>query len=220
MEFLFGLDQSNVCRDIQKIERLIRSCLPIPQKLYKVTRRLKTREEVEQYFPGFMAFTDCTEQPIPRPKNRKRKRMYYSGKKKKHSVKNLYTASQNGLIVYKTNHKQRGRRHDYRIYRKNHPELPDEVTSMFDLGFVGVEKDYPEQKSSLPIKKEKGYELTTQEKDYNHNHSAKRIVIEHVICRIKKYKIMSDIFRNKLRKYDRISDIVSGLVNYRIMNAS
>ena len=220
MEFLFGLDQSNVCRDIQKIERLIRSCLPIPQKLYKVTRRLKTREEVEQYFPGFMAFTDCTEQPIPRPKNRKRKRMYYSGKKKKHSVKNLYTASQNGLIVYKTNHKQRGRRHDYRIYRKNHPELPDEVTSMFDLGFVGVEKDYPEQKSSLPIKKEKGYELTTQEKEYNHNHSAKRIVIEHVICRIKKYKIMSDIFRNKLRKYDRISDIVSGLVNYRIMNAS
>jgi len=218
MEFLFGLDQSNVCRDIQKIERLIRSCLPIPQKLYKVTRRLKTREEVEQYFPGFMAFTDCTEQPIPRPKNRKRKRMYYSGKKKKHSVKNLYTASQNGLIVYKTNHKQRGRRHDYRIYRKNHPELPDEVTSMFDLGFVGVEKDYPEQKSSLPIKKEKGYELTTQEKEYNHNHSAKRIVIEHVICRIKKYKIMSDIFRNKLRKYDKVSDIVSGLVNYRISN--
>jgi len=27
---------------------------------------------------------------------------------------------------------------------------------MFDLGFLGVEKDYPKQKSSLPIKKEKG----------------------------------------------------------------
>jgi hypothetical protein len=63
MEFLFGLDQSNVCRDIQNIERLIRRCLPIPQKLYKVTKRLKTKEEVEKYFPGFMAFTDCTEQP-------------------------------------------------------------------------------------------------------------------------------------------------------------
>src|SRR5207342_3663654 len=66
MEFLFCLDQSNVCRDIQKIESLIRECLPIPQKLYKVSRRLKTRGEVEQYFPGFMAFTDCSEQPIPR----------------------------------------------------------------------------------------------------------------------------------------------------------
>ena len=28
--FLFDLDQSNVCRDIQKIERLIRQCVPIP----------------------------------------------------------------------------------------------------------------------------------------------------------------------------------------------
>ena len=43
--FLFDLDQSNVCRDIQKIEPLIRECLPIPQKLYKVTRRLKTKEK-------------------------------------------------------------------------------------------------------------------------------------------------------------------------------
>lgn len=101
--FLFDLDQSNICRDIQKIEGLIRSCLPIPQKLYNVTRRLKTKEEVEEYFPGFMAFTDCSEQPIPRPKNWIRRKIYYSGKRKKHTtVKNLYTANQKGLIVYKT----------------------------------------------------------------------------------------------------------------------
>lgn len=92
--------------------------------------------------------------------------------------------------------------------------------SIFDLGFLGVEKDFTEQLSSLPIKKEKGCELTeVQKKEYNRNHSAKRIVIEHVICRIKKYRIMNDIFRNRLKRYDRISDIVSGLINYRIMNA-
>ena len=219
MEFLFGLDQSNVCRDIQKIESLIRECLPIPQKLHRATKRLKTKEEVEAYFPGFMAFTDCTEQPIPRPKDRKRKSKFYSGKKKKHTVKNLYTVNQKGLIIYKTKYKQRGRRHDYKVYKKNHPDLPKDVTSMFDLGFLGVEKDFPEQKSLLPIKKEKDHELTKVQKEYNRNHSQKRIVIEHAICRIKKYRIMNDIFRNRLRKYDRISDIVSGLVNYRIMNA-
>ena len=90
--------------------------------------------------------------------------------------------------------------------------------SMYDLGFLGVEKDFPEQKSSLPIKKEKDHELNQVQKEYNKNLSAKRIVIEHAICRIKKYRIMNDVFRNRLRKYDRISDIVSGLVNYRIMN--
>jgi len=217
--FMFDLDQSNICRDIEKIEGLIRCCLPIPQKLYKVTKRLKTKEEVEEYFPGFMAFTDCTEQPIPRPKNRLRRRLYYSGKRKKHTVKNLYTSNQKGLLIYKTKRRQRGRRHDYRIYKKNHPDLPKDVMGMYDLGFLGVEDDFPEQKSSLPIKKEKGCELTAEQKEYNRNHSKKRIVIEHVIARLKKYRILNDVFRNRLRKYDRISDTVSGLVNYRIMNS-
>jgi hypothetical protein len=35
---------------------------------------------------------------------------------------------------------------------------------------------------------------------------------------LKKYRILADIFRNNLRKYNKVSDIVSGLVNYRIMN--
>ncbi len=60
--FLFDLDQSSICRDIQKIESLIRQCLPIPQKIYNITKRLKKPEEVEQYFPGFLSFIDCTEQ--------------------------------------------------------------------------------------------------------------------------------------------------------------
>jgi hypothetical protein len=60
--FLFDLDQSNICRDIQKIEGLVRQCVAIPQKIYKITKRLKTpEEEVEKYFPGFLAFIDCTE---------------------------------------------------------------------------------------------------------------------------------------------------------------
>jgi DDE superfamily endonuclease len=52
----------------------------------------------------------------------------------------------------------------------------------------------------------------------NKNHSKKRIVIEHAICRLKKCRILADVFRNRLRKYDKISDIVSGLVNYRILD--
>jgi hypothetical protein len=59
--FLFNLDQNNVCRDIQKIDSLVRQWLPIPQKIYKLTKRLKTQEEVEKCFPGFLDFIDSTE---------------------------------------------------------------------------------------------------------------------------------------------------------------
>ncbi len=72
--FLFDLDQSNICRDIQKIEGLIRQCVPIPQKTYQITKRLKTLEAVEKYFPGFLAFTDSTEQQIPRPVDKERRK--------------------------------------------------------------------------------------------------------------------------------------------------
>ncbi|HEY0579352.1 MAG TPA: hypothetical protein VGC75_01480, partial [Candidatus Nitrosocosmicus sp.] len=65
------------CRDIQKIEGLIKQCLPIPQKIYNTTKRLKTQQEVEQYFPGFLSFINCTtEQPIPRPVDNRRREAY------------------------------------------------------------------------------------------------------------------------------------------------
>ena len=215
--FLFDLDQSNICRDIQKIEGLIRQCVPIPQKTYQITKRLKTLEEVERYFPGFLAFTDCTEQQIPRPVDRERRKMYYSGKKKKHTVKSQLVVNNHGYIIHKLDHRK-GRRHDYDVYKKNHPVIPKDVLNMYDLGYLGVENDFPEQMSALPYKKKKNQELSQEEKDYNKIYSKKRIVIEHTICRLKKYRIMSDIFRNRLRKYNRISDIVAGLVNYRILN--
>ncbi len=124
------------------------------------------------------------------------------------------------IILYKTKHKQSWeRKHDYKIHKKNYPDIPKEVENIFDLVLLGVEKDYPEQISSLSIKKKKrNQELTLEEKEYNRIHSKKRIVVEHAICRIKKYRIMNDLFRNRLRKYDKISDIVSGLINYRIRN--
>jgi hypothetical protein len=89
---------------------------------------------------------------------------------------------------------------------------------VFDLGYLGVEKDFHDQISSTPNRKKRNQVLSDDHKNYNKNHSKKRIVIEHTICRLKKYKIMSDVFRNRLRSYNKISDIVSGLVNYRIMN--
>ena len=46
--FLFDLDQSNVCRDICMLEPLVKLCIPLPKKLYKRTRRLRTTDEVEE----------------------------------------------------------------------------------------------------------------------------------------------------------------------------
>jgi len=50
--------------------------------------------------------------------------------------------------------------------------------------------------------------LLQEEINFNQEHVKKRIMIEQSICGLKKYRILSDTFRNKLRKYNKISDIV------------
>ena len=51
-------------RDIRYMEPIVKSCIPLPQKLYNITRRLRTVQEIELYFLGFKAFIDSTEQEI------------------------------------------------------------------------------------------------------------------------------------------------------------
>ena len=108
----------------------------------------------------------------------------------------------------------------YPIYKKDHPVAPKYAVSVFDPGYLGVGKDFPDQKSSLPNRKKRGQKETPiEEKEYSQSHARERVIIEHTICRIKKYKILAYMFRNKSRKHDRVSDIVSGLVNYRILSS-
>jgi hypothetical protein len=216
--FLFDLDQSNVHRDIRYMEPIVKSCIPLPQKLYNVTRRLRTVEEVEIYFPGFKAFIDSTEQEIPRPIDKTRRKEYYSGKKKRHTVKTQYMVNNKGQILHKSKYHKKGQQHDYTTYKKDHPTTPKDVNNYFDLGYVGIEKDFPDVKAVLPIKKKHNIELTQKEKIYNKKHRRQRVIVEHTICRIKKFGIMGNKYRNRLKRYDTMSDIVSGLVNYRIIH--
>ena len=80
--------------------------------------------------------------------------MCYSGKKKRHTIKNQLMVNNHGLIIHKLNHKK-GNRHDYDIYKRNHPVTPKQVVNVFDLGYLGVEKVFPEQMLSLPNKKKR-----------------------------------------------------------------
>ena len=118
----------------------MRECLPIPKKTYPITKRLKTPEAVEKYFPGLLAFTDCTEQQIPRPVDKNKRKMYHSGKKKRHTIKNQITVNNRGHILHKIRHKK-GRKHDYDIYKKNHTITPKQVVTVVDLGYLGIEKE-------------------------------------------------------------------------------
>ena len=81
--YLFNLNDSNVCRNIKYLEPLVKSCVPLPEKIHKQTKKIGDIVELLEIFPEMKAFLDATEQEIPRPKNKRRRKSHYSGKKKK-----------------------------------------------------------------------------------------------------------------------------------------
>jgi len=115
--YLFDLDQSTISRDVKYIELVIKSCIPIPEKMTKRTRKIGTMEELLELFPEMKAFIDATEKEIPRPKNKRRRRNYYSGKKKRHTVKTQIMVNKKGVILHKTKHRN-GKQHDYDMFKK------------------------------------------------------------------------------------------------------
>ena len=75
-----------------------------------------------------------------------------------------------GFIIHKANHHKKGRMHDYDIYKINHPVTPKVVVNVFDLGYLGIEKDFPaEQLSSLPDRKQRNLDLSQEEKERKQN---------------------------------------------------
>ena len=222
--YLFDLSQTNVLKDIRMLEPLVSEVLPLPKKQQVKVRRLQTLDEVEAMFPGFKAYLDATEQEIPRPKSRHKRRTHYSGKKKKHTVKTQIAVNKAGLIVHKTRH-TKGSTHDYALFRQDHPRLPDNVSIGLDLGYDGVQGDYPELKCEVPFKRRspgrgkrgmKGQELSADQKAFNKRLSRERVVVEHAFSWVKKFHIWADEFRNRLKHYDTMTDIVCGLANFRL----
>ena len=101
-----------------------------------------------------------TEQPIPRPKNRTKRKTHYSGKKKRHTIKNQITINLKGEIIQTTITPL----DEEMIMQIKHPVLSEDLMIFYDLGYLGVEKDFPDQISVLPYKREK---LTIPQKEWN-----------------------------------------------------
>ena len=70
-----------------------------------------------------------------------------------------------GKILYKSNQHKKWRQHDYTVYKDGYPTTPPQVENYYDLGYYGVEKDFPDVKSILPIKKKRMLNLPKQKKD-------------------------------------------------------
>lgn len=215
MGFLTGTERTRSCRNVHVLLKVLEEGLG--RKLVLPERKIRSVEEFFEKFPEAKdVFPDGTERPVQRPKDSKKRKKLYSGKKKRFTRKTIVVADETKRILILTPTKS-GRRHDKRLLDKSGlPNvIPDHVAVFADTGFQGMQKDHPN--TLIPKKATRNHPLTEEDKQNNRIISGLRIVAEHAIGGMKRFKAAADIYRNRIRNTDdRLTLVSAGLWNLHL----
>ncbi|MGD8781767.1 MAG: transposase [Ignavibacteria bacterium] len=193
---LFNLHNCKVSRHINYLSAMLSQIFRIPERKMELSEENLSEEELIEIF------IDATEQQIQRLK--KGQKNYYSGKKKKHTLKNQVIIDKKGKIL-SVSKSRPGKMHEKKLNDKTKAYSTKRVKKVGDLGYIGIGG------MTLPKKKPKGKELTDEEKLYNIELSKKRIKVEHRIGKMKIFQILAQRFRNPLKNHSIIFKNVAGL---------
>ena len=116
---------------------------------------------------------------------------FYSGKKKKHTLKTQ--------VIYHPKSKQtiridvsNGSQHNIKLAKKTVKKFKHGEYVLTDLAYSGLEQEG--FKLLMPIKKKKNPPLFYAEKKYNKMLGKIRVVIEHFNSQLKKFRILSESY--------------------------
>ena len=210
--FFFGMSQAQACEWIHRLTPVLNQALGFEQQL--PARKAADVTQVLRACPGLEFIIDRTERPIQRPKDKQRQREFYSGKKKRHTVKNVTIGDRRTRKIKALSRTRPGKTSDKRTADDEHYRFPARSKLWKDTGFQGYEP--PKVRTYQPKKKPPKGELTADEKASNQAISRKRVRIEHSIGGAKVFHIARDVFRNRRDEYvDLTFETACGLHNLR-----
>jgi hypothetical protein len=230
--YLFNLDGTNIGREInQRMLPALLSSLPVPMQDELLSgrdeppqigggKRIKTLKKLMEAHPEIKeVWVDATEQPIQRPSEKLARKQYYSGKQSEHTIKSQLLTTKN-LILHVSGNVP-GSVSDSTVLAGSGVmhSIPENVQVNLDRGYEGAEDRYPNNKVYKAKRAQRNHPLTVFEKLYNHLINKTRILVEHVIGRVKKFRIVSELFRNRRAIHGNFFVAVAGLINFRALNS-
>lgn len=199
----WGLSESAVCRTVFQIENILinsrKFSLPGKKELLKAS----SQED--------LVVMDVTESPIERPQRGQKK--FFSGKQGEHTLKTQVVVRQKSGQVICLGH-GKGRIHDFRLFKTSGVKFGELLKVIADKGYQGITKIH--QLSETPLKKPKGKKLTKAQKKNHRELNRLRIVVEHVNRQLKIFKILSNQYRNRHRRFGLRSNLIAGIYNYEL----
>jgi len=107
-----------------------------------------------------------------------------------------------------------GKRHDFRLFKESKIKISPHIKVMTDTGYQGIQKLH--SRSELPKKKTKKIPLTKEDKKKNQELASERVANENVIGMIKRFKIISDKYRNRRKRFGLRFNLISSIYNMEL----
>lgn len=238
LSYLFALDQSNVSRELSaRLLPVLLEVLPVPLRdaplrhlakerpeadddkqapSGKKRRRINTLQELLEAYPEFEeVLLDATEQPVPQPKDKQKRKLCYSGKQQDHTVKTQLVATRQRILHVFGG--LPGSLSDQTLLGASGVigQVPPSVSIRLDKGYEGTDKRHPDQHVAQPVRGQRGHKVTIFGRAYNYLLSTLRIYVEHHFARLQKFGILREVYRGRFEAHEDLFCIVSGLLNFR-----
>ena len=109
-----------------------------------------------------------------------------------------------------------GKTHDFRLFKQSKISIHPAIEVLTDSGYQGLQKIHA--KTQMPKKKSKKKPLTPEDKKNNRQLSSDRVLNENVIGNLKRFKIISDRYRNRRKRFSLRFNLIAGIYNLELKN--
>jgi hypothetical protein len=107
-----------------------------------------------------------------------------------------------------------GSKHDYRLFKENYTGIAQDILCLADTGYLGINKLHAN--SQIPAKKSKFHPLTPEQKVANRELASQRIFVEHVIGKLKVFRILSERYRNRRKRFGLRFNLIASIYNFEL----
>jgi hypothetical protein len=104
-----------------------------------------------------------------------------------------------------------GSQHDFVLFKDSRTGLAKHIACLADAGYQGINNLH--ENSQIPAKSSKLHPLTQEQKAANRKLSHIRILIENVIRRLKIFRILSERYRNRRKRFSLRFNLIAAICN-------
>jgi transposase len=110
-----------------------------------------------------------------------------------------------------------GSKHDFSLFKDSRSVMSAHICTLADSGYQGILDWHPN--SQTPAKKSKLHPLTKEQKARNREISRKRIFVENVIRKLKIFRILSERYRNRRKRFGLRFNLIAAIYNLELKMA-